>query len=71
MSLKDKSITYNEIREITSEVVNLQNKLITHGLFQTYHEMHEVTKRIGWEIAEIIEGKHPIKIKQENEDDKN
>lgn len=56
--MNTKIITYEQIREITLEVTTLHNKLMELGLYQTGHCMHDVVEKIGWELAEIIEGKH-------------
>jgi hypothetical protein len=57
-----KTMTYKEIREINLQCVQLKSKLMELGLFQTAHAMDEVTKKIGWETAEVIDGNHPVKL---------
>jgi hypothetical protein len=61
----NKTITYDKTRELTSRILTLQNDLMKAGLVLTFHKMHEVTKQVGWEIAEIIEGKHHLKLEEE------
>ena len=51
--MSTKTITYEQIREITLEVTNLHNKLMNLGLYQTGHCMHEVVKKVGWEVADF------------------
>ena len=56
------TLTYEQIRKINLECVQLKSKLFELGLFRTAHEMDKVTKEIGWETADVIEGKHPTKL---------
>jgi len=57
-----KTINYKEIREVSLEVVSLYNKLMSLGLYKTASIMHEVVKQIGWEVSEVIEGKHVTRL---------
>lgn len=57
-----KTLSYEQIRQINLECVILKSRLMELGLFQTFREMDKVTKKIGWETSEIIEGKHPVKL---------
>lgn len=57
-----KTLTYEQIRQINLECVQLKSKLMDMGLYRTLQKMDEVTKEIGWETAEVIEGKHPTKL---------
>ena len=42
-------------RELVLGCVALKNQLFRHELYKTGHKMDEVTKQIGWEIAELEE----------------
>ena len=42
-------------RELVLECIALKERLFRHELYKTGHKMDEVTKQIGWEIAELEE----------------
>lgn len=44
-----------QIRALIQEAVILKEKFMRAGMYKTYHAMDEVTKKMGWELAEIIE----------------
>jgi hypothetical protein len=54
---------YKEINELILMATALKHAFMRAGLLKTYHEMDKVTKQIGYEASEIIEGKHLTKLK--------
>jgi hypothetical protein len=59
---KQFTITHEKTRELILKCVNLQQELMREGLFETYHKMHDVTRAVGWEVAQVLEGKHVTKL---------
>ena len=59
---KKSKLKVNHLTDLASRAALLKNEFIAAGLYKTYHAMDGVTKAIGWEIAEIIEGKHVTKL---------
>lgn len=57
-----KTMTHDQIKAINLKCVQLKAELMTLGLFETARKMDEVTRKVGWETAAIIEGKHPVKL---------
>ena len=71
-----KKITHQKFDELAYSLSSIKNTLLTLGLMKTYFALDEATKAIGWEVAEIIEGIHPMveidTVSENNEDkDKN
>lgn len=54
---------YKDINDLINRANKLKQDLMEAGLIKTYHVMDTVTKQIGWEAAEILEAKHPTKLK--------
>lgn len=46
----------NELTDLSNKLQLLKNEVISLGLVGTYHLLDEASKKIGWEIAETIEG---------------
>lgn len=62
---------YKDINELIKRANDLKMDLMKAGLIKTYHVMDTVTKQIGWEAADIMEGKHPatkLKSRQHSND---
>lgn len=57
-----KEITHEGMRDLATELCLLKNRLLSVGMYKTYHAIDSATKAIGWEMAEIIEGKHVTKL---------
>lgn len=55
-------IKYKDVQRLIFQATQLKNELMKLGLVKTYHVMDTVTKQIGWEAAEIIEGEHPVAV---------
>ena len=63
-----KKITHQAIQGFALKISVLKNELLLAGLIETYHEIDSVTKKIGWEIASIRAGNHPlVEIDSESE----
>ena len=60
--LPEQSLT--ELREFASDVALMKNRAARLGLWKTMHSLEPATQAVGWEIAEILEGKHPTKLKR-------
>lgn len=43
--------------ELANRIVQLKADAIAMGLIKTGHAMEEATQAVGWEMAEILEGK--------------
>lgn len=54
---------YVQINSLIYRATKLKHDLMQAGLLRTFQKMDEVTKCIGWEAAEILEDKHPTKLK--------
>lgn len=59
-----KVLSHKDMTDVASELSLLKNKLLSMGLYKTYHAMDSATQVVGYEMAEIIEGKHPTKLIQ-------
>ncbi len=55
-----KKISYQNLRDLALSLSITKNTLLTLGLIKTYHALDSATKEIGWEMAEIMEGNHPL-----------
>ena len=49
-----------EIYEITLALVALKARCFKAGLFRTGHKMDLATNEVGWETADLLEGKQVI-----------
>lgn len=66
-----KKITYQRLYELALSISITKNEFLALGLVTTYHALDAATKAIGWEMADIIEGTHPmveLDTMSENED---
>jgi len=54
---------YKDIQDCIHAANKLKMKFMDAGLLRTFHKMDEVTKEIGWEASEILQGKHSTKLK--------
>lgn len=57
-----KVVTNEDLTNVAIELSLLKNKLLSMGLYKTYHAIDSATQAVGYEMAEIIEGKHPTKL---------
>lgn len=55
-----KKITYQNLHSLALSLSITKNELLTLGLIKTYHALDSATKEIGWEMAGIMEGNHPL-----------
>ena len=59
----------NPSRQELEDVINacnvLKYRLGQVGLWRTFQKMDLVTKEVGWEMAEILQGKHTTKLAQQ------
>lgn len=46
-----------EASQLAHEIVDLKHKCMKAGLIKTAHALEPATQAIGWEMAEILEGK--------------
>jgi hypothetical protein len=60
---------YKKIYELINRATTLKHDLMEAGMIKTFHAMDEVTKQIGYEAGEILEDKHPTKLKSRNKKD--
>ena len=54
--------TYQELSDVINACNVLKYRLGQVGLWRTFKKMDLVTKEVGWEMADIIQGKHTTKI---------
>lgn len=52
-----KEVKLSDLKDFAAEVVILKHKAGDLGLYKTMHAIEPATQAVGWEIAEIIEGK--------------
>ncbi len=55
-----KKITYKNLQDLALRLSILKNDLLIAGLVETYHEIDSATKKIGWEMSDIIDGKSKL-----------
>lgn len=53
-------VNYKEINELILLMVAIKVKLMEYGLVKTAKKMDLATNEIGWEAAEVLEGKRPL-----------
>ena len=53
-----KKISRKTMQDLALRISILKNELLVAGLIETYHEIDSATKKIGWEISNIVEGNH-------------
>lgn len=51
-----------ELKDVCAEVMLLKHKLGQLGLFKSMHQMEDVTKVVGWEVAENLKASHPHRL---------
>lgn len=56
-------ITRKELDDLANQCVVLQERLMRAGLYKTAQVAHNTTRAVGYEMAEIISGKHPTTLK--------
>lgn len=54
---------YKDIQRCILLANSLKVELMKAGLVKTFRKMDAVTKEIGWEAYEILQGKHTTKLK--------
>lgn len=53
---------YQQFREFTAVLQQVEDKAFRLGLIKTSHALNEAKNTCGWEQAEIHEGRHPTKV---------
>lgn len=46
--------------QLIAELVRLRARFAHVGMMKTFHALEEAVRSSGWELAEIIEGTHPM-----------
>ena len=54
--------TYQGLSDVINACNVLKYRLGQVGLWRTFQKMDLVTKEVGWEMADIIQGKYTTKI---------
>lgn len=58
-----KEASLKDLQQFASDVMLMKHKAGELGLYKTMHAFEPATQAVGWEIAEILEGKrNDIKI---------
>jgi hypothetical protein len=56
-----KKPTFAEAKQFASDLMLMKYRAMELGLFKTAHALEPGTRAVGWEIAEIMDNKHPTK----------
>lgn len=46
--------------DFAGELARMKARAMELGLVETCHAMEPATKKVGWEIADVLAGKHPM-----------
>jgi len=55
--VENKLITREEANQLVMEITKLKLKCLDMGFFKTFHAMDGATKAVGWELADMLQGK--------------
>jgi hypothetical protein len=69
MGIKREQLSRDEFTERTQAlIVTIASAKVEAGrlgLWRTMHSLEEPVTRVGYEVADVLEGKHPTKLKPE------
>ena len=60
--VSDKSPTLGDCKDFASDLVLMKSRAAELGMWKTMHAIEPATKMVGYELAEMLEGKHPTSI---------
>ncbi len=57
--------TLQDCKNLASELMRMKARAAELGMWKTMHAIEPATKAVGYELAEMLEGKHPTSVDSE------